>query len=256
MCLFIQKDPKSEQTMQNDTQPCAHVDFTKPATTEPLRSIRGFHDLADKDLAEVSAQLQWHRIEPGESLMFQRDHAHAIYLICQGTVKTLMYTENGKEITYEEHHAGSFVGEVAAIDGKPGLTQAVAVTETVVAVMNFNIFSNLMMQNPSLSVEVTRKMCESIRLLCERVYELSAMTVARRIDHELYRIAANYSRDGVSADIEVAPKHIEIASRVNTQRETVTKHISKLRKSGVIQTQGGGMYIPNFSVLRNSTYAS
>lgn len=240
--------------MQNETQLSVDSEYCGAAPSDPLRSIRGFHDLADKDLAEVSAQLQWHRIEPGESLMFQHDHASAIYLICQGTVKTLMYTENGKEITYEEHHAGSFVGEVAAIDGKPGLTQAVAVTETVVAVMNFNIFSNLMMHNPSLSVEVTRKMCESIRLLCERVYELSAMTVARRIDLELYRMAANYSRDGVGAVIEIAPKHIEIASRVNTQRETVTKHISKLRKKGIIQTQDGAMFIPDFSVLRDSTY--
>lgn len=221
---------------------------------QPLRSIRGFHDLGEEELAEVSAQLQWHRIEPGQSLMFQQESGHAIYLICQGTVKTLMYTENGKEITYEEHHAGSFVGEVSAIDGKPGMTQAVAVTETVVAVMNFSVFSNLMMHNPSLSVEVAKKMCESIRLLCERVYELSAMTVARRIDLELYRIAVNYSRDGVSATVESTPKHAEIANRVNTQRETVTKHFSKLRKRGIIQTEDGQMVIPNFSLLRDSSY--
>jgi len=221
---------------------------------QPLRSIRGFHDLPDSDLEEISDRLHWQRISPGEPLIFQQSCGCDIYLICQGAVKTLMYTESGKEITYEEHHAGSFVGEVAAIDGMPGLTEVVAIKDTVVARMEYEVFAGLMSRNPRLSVEVARKMCESIRTLCDRVYELSAMPVARRIDLELYRLAASYSEDGVSATLDEMPRHIEIANRVNTQRESVTKHFTRLRKNGIIRKVNGKVVIPDISKLKESNY--
>jgi len=223
---------------------------------QPLRSIRGFNDLPESDLDALSPRLQWQRIEAGQPLTFQQDTGHEIYLIVQGAVKSLMYTESGKEITYEENHAGSFVGEVSAIDGMPGQAQLVAIKDSVVARMDYEEFASLMSRNPRLSAEVARKMCESIRTLCDRVYELSAMPVARRIDLELYRLAASHSEDGVSAILDEMPRHVEIANRVNTQRESVTKHFTRLRKHGVIIKKKGKVVIPDIELLRQSSYES
>lgn len=215
-----------------------------------LRSIRGFSELSDIDLVNLSGQLRWSRIEPGKALFLNDPNELRTFLICRGSVRAIIYAENGREITYEEYHAGNFVGEVSAIDRKPRLTHVVAITETIVASMDAGTFNKVMHQHNELAAEVTVKMCETIRSLSDRVYELSALPVVRRIDLDLYRLATKSSENGLSAAVVPAPKHAEIASRASTQRETVTKRMTTLRKLGVIETTGRRMLVPDLKKLQ------
>ncbi len=215
-----------------------------------LRTIRGFRELSDIDLVNLAGQLRWSRVEPGKALLLNDPNELRMFLICRGSVRAIIYAENGREITYEEYHAGNFVGEVSAIDRKPRLTHVVAVTESIVASMDVATFSRVMSQHSVLATEVAKKMCETIRCLSDRVYQLSAMPVGRRIDLDLYRLAAKSSENGVSAALVPAPKHSEIASRASTQRETVTKRVSWLRRLGVIETNGRKMVVPDLQKLR------
>jgi len=203
-----------------------------------LRSVRGFSELPQAELMDLCGQLHWSRIEPDSSLVLHENDEQFVILICSGTLRALVYAENGQEIIFEEYHAGNFVGEVSAIDRKPRLTHIVAVSDSIVARVDSATFTRIMRRYPSLSSEVAIKMCETIRSLSERVYQLSAMPVSRRIDLDLFRVATRFSVDGRRATLDPAPKHAEIASRVNTQRETVTKRMSVLRRLGIVRSIG------------------
>lgn len=218
-----------------------------------LRSIRGFSTLPEIDLLNLCGQLRWHRVAAGKALMFHagRDNeSRCLHLICKGSVKTIVYALNGGKITYFQYDAGNFLGEITAIDQRPPPTHVVAVTDAVVASMDVGLFREVMQQHTVLSTEVAAKLCETVRGLSQRVFELSALTVTRRIDLEIYRCATHSSVDGTSAVLAPAPKHAEIASRVNAQRETVTKRISVLRKLGVIQTTGREIAVPDLRRLK------
>jgi len=203
-----------------------------------LRSVRGFSDLPQSELMNLCGKLHWSRIETGNSLILHEDAGKHVILVCRGMLRAVVYAENGREITFEEYDAGDFVGEVSAIDSKPGMTHVVATADSIVARMESDTFTEKMNRYPTLSSEVAIKMCETIRSLSERVYQLSAMPVSRRIDLDLFRVATPYSIDGRSATVDPAPKHSEIANRVNTQRETVTKRVSALRRLGIVRSLG------------------
>ena len=72
-----------------------------------------------------------------------------------------------------------------------------------------------------------------------------------RICHELLRMAApqlDAQRQRGPA-VTPAPKHAEIASRVNTHREAVTRLLGKLTKLGVVQRGRGELLIRDVQAL-------
>ena len=93
-----------------------------------------------------------------------------------------------------------------------------------------------------------RKLTILVRALSERVHEFSEK-VEVRICHELLRAARNSMLNGNMARISPNPKHAEIASRVNTHREAVTRLLGKLTKLGVVQRGRGELLIKDIHAL-------
>jgi Crp-like helix-turn-helix domain len=58
---------------------------------------------------------------------------------------------------------------------------------------------------------------------------------------ELLRLASLV--EGKSARIVPAPTHVEIASRVSTQREAVTRELNRLSRIGIIERRGGTLLV-------------
>ena len=82
-----------------------------------------------------------------------------------------------------------------------------------------------------------------IRMLTTRVYEFSALAVANRIQAELLRLANLAAQDGNCATIASPPTHSEIASRISTHREAVTRELNRLARLGLIERKGTSMVV-------------
>jgi CRP/FNR family transcriptional regulator, cyclic AMP receptor protein len=87
-----------------------------------------------------------------------------------------------------------------------------------------------------------------VRALSERVHEFSEK-VEVRICHELLRLAREATVGGNAARLRPPPKHAEVASRVNTHREAVSRLLSKLSKLGVVQRVRGELLIKDVEAL-------
>ena len=82
-----------------------------------------------------------------------------------------------------------------------------------------------------------------VRGLCERVVEFSTLGVKNRIHAELLRLANKHMQDENRAVISPAPTHADIASRVSTTREAVTREMSHLGQIGVIERRSGTLVV-------------
>ena len=86
----------------------------------------------------------------------------------------------------------------------------------------------------------TPKTVMTIRSLTTRVYELfSTLAVNNRIQAELLRLASFTCQGGNSARIAPAPTHVEIASRVSSHREAVTRELNRLFRGSASSTRHG-----------------
>jgi CRP/FNR family transcriptional regulator, cyclic AMP receptor protein len=90
---------------------------------------------------------------------------------------------------------------------------------------------------------VMKGLVRNVRSLTKRVYEFSTLAVNNRIQAELLRLANLAPREGKGARLKPAPTHAEIASRVSTHREAVTRELNRLSRIGIIERQNGTLIV-------------
>ncbi len=144
-------------------------------------------------------------------------------------------------------------GELAAIDGQPRSANAVAKTEAQVGRVSANQFWALLQEFPQVNAATLRYLCGLVRDLSGRVYQFSAHAVSSRIQAEILRLARLSGPTGNAATISPVPTHAEIASRVNTHREAVTKEISRLVGAGLLERSPGKLTVKDISEFSRMT---
>ena len=88
-----------------------------------------------------------------------------------------------------------------------------------------------------------------IPALTTRVYEFSTLAVSNRIQAELLRLASLADPAGKAARIAPAPTHTEIASRVSTHREAVTRELARLSRIGLIERERNALLVKDVERL-------
>jgi CRP/FNR family cyclic AMP-dependent transcriptional regulator len=219
------------------------------ASGQSLEKVAIFADLSPESLARIQKQCSWRRYDPGESIVDYLDASNDVYLIIAGEARASIYSVDGKAITFTDLGPGEMFGEYAAIDGAPRSATIEARTSCHVASMSGGTFRELLMKEPSLMLTLLERFVGKIRTLTTRVYEFSALAVNNRIQAELLRIAKLAQKSGKSVRIGSAPTHSEIASRISTHREAVTRELNRLSRLGVIERQGSALVVKDVDRL-------
>ena len=110
-------------------------------------------------------------------------------------------------------------------------------------------FRKLLETEPAVAQAVLRELVRNVRSLTKRVYEFSTLAVNNRIQAELLRLASLAPREGKGARVHPAPTHAEIASRVSTHREAVTRELNRLARIGIIERQTGALIVRDLERL-------
>ncbi len=115
--------------------------------------------------------------------------------------------------------------------------------------MPAGVFWQVLRDHPEVSARILKQLATLTRNLSERVFEFSALGVKNRIHAELLRLARDHGGDGNSAIISPAPTHAEIASRVSTHREAVTRELNALARDGLFERRGGALVVSDIARL-------
>ncbi|MCP4433656.1 MAG: Crp/Fnr family transcriptional regulator, partial [Gammaproteobacteria bacterium] len=156
--------------------------------------------------------------------------------IASGAVRATMYTPSGREVSYQDIHAGNMFGEMAAIDLMQRSTHVVAIENTVLLRLTSKNFLDIISTYPSVGLATLHKITKINRFLCERVYEFNALDVNHRIRSELIRLAKSIRPDrNDEVTIPNMLTHQELANRLATHREAVTRELNYLEKNDVVK---------------------
>lgn len=214
-----------------------------------LSKIGIFAGLAPDVLGRIQRLCSWRRYEPGEPIVDYLDSSDAVFFIAEGEARVTIYSVAGKAVSFRELSAGDMFGEFPALDKGPRSASVEARTKCVIASMPAAEFRELLRQEWTVAQALLRKLVVTIRALTTRVYEFSTLAVSNRIQAELLRLANLAAKAGKVARIAPAPTHIEIASRVSTHREAVTRELNRLSRMGVIERRGGILLVKDVDRL-------
>jgi CRP-like cAMP-binding protein len=206
--------------------------------------------LSPADLEQVAPKFRTRAWPKGHCIVGHRDESRDVYIVLDGKVRVTLFSERGKEVSFRDLEAGSSFGELSAIDGQPRSADVVATKEaTLVGSVAAGEFLELMRRHPAIASATTKKLAMLVRALSQRIYE-SAERAAVRIVNELIRLAEVATTDGKSARIRPRPKDAEVASRVNSHREAVSRVISQLARSGLLVRGRGELVIRDIGALK------
>lgn len=202
-------------------------------------------------LEGLARQCSWRRYDQGQTMISREALGGEVYLIIAGRVRVTIYTASGRQVTFRDMAEGDSVGEVSAIDGGRRSADVVALSEVVVAALPQPIFRRLLLEQPHVAERFMFHLAQLIRLLSEKVIELSTLGVQNRIHADLLRLVRESHRGAAlhQCRITPAPKHAEIASRVSTTREQVTRELSALTRRGLVVKDAKGLLVTDVDLL-------
>ncbi len=218
-------------------------------TTAPtLARIGLLRGLDPAEVRRLGTRVSWRRWAAGEQIIGFGDESTDVYFVVAGDVRVLVHSPTGKVVILRDIRAGEFFGELAAIDGQPRSAAIEALTAATVARMPAGVFREIIHRHPSVCDEVLGRLAARIRTLANRVTEFSTLDVRRRIYAELLRLARRQA-DGGGSVISPPPLHVDLAARVSTHREAVTRELNSLEREGLVLRRKGALVLLNPAAL-------
>ena len=223
---------------------------------ESLAGIEIFSELAPDVVAALSRRCRWRRYGAGQTILQYQDESRDVFFILQGRVCAIYYSACGREVRFSDIPAGDLFGEFAAIDGEPRAADVVSVTDTLIASMSAELFWEILRTHESVCAAILRRLTGIARATQRRVVEFSTLPVRSRLHAELIRMARMSAPQGGAAVISPAPTHAEIASRISTHREAVTRELNELARAKLIAKRGADLIIHDTATLESMIEAS
>ena len=214
-----------------------------PSTLAGISILAG---LTPKALEELQQRCAWRRYEQGEPIVGYLDSSDDVFFVASGEVGVTIYSVAGQAVSFRTLGAGDIFGEYAAIDGGPRSASVEARTSCLIASMSAKAFRTLLRTEPAVAEAVLKGLVRNVRALTKRVYEFSTLAVNHA---ELLRLASLAPREGKGARLNPAPTHAEIASRISTHREAVTRELNRLARIGIIERKSGTLVVRDLDRL-------
>jgi CRP-like cAMP-binding protein len=212
-----------------------------------LKESGFFAGLSTEDLAALAARCRWRTTHSGELIIGHRDQSRDVLFLLSGLVRVNVYSLSGRQVSFRDIRPGDVFGELSAIDGRPRSASVESLVPSTLMVMPHAVFLDMLQAHPSVMIETLRRLTAMIRSLTDRVVEISTLAVRNRVQAELVRLARDHGRH--DAAISPAPTHAEIASRISTQREAVTRELSRLETLGLIAREGRKLRVTDLARL-------
>ena len=214
-----------------------------------LRALAFFRDARPSTVAELDRRCRWAELDEGENLLVAGEHPDRVCFLLRGDLRFCFYTRVGKVVHLPAADEGSLVCATALVPNLPLPFSIEAARPSTVASIGARAFLGLVEQDRDLMQALTRSLIERQHAFVRQIVEISTLNVPARIHSELLRLCRGGTRPDGSALIAPIPTHAELANRVGTQREAVSREMSHLQHMGIVVRRDGALFVPDVSRL-------
>lgn len=190
-----------------------------------------FAALSERELHALSERAAEKRFAAGTILFHVGDPCTGIYLIAQGSVKIFKTSSSGREVMLSIDTAPTSVAEVPLFDGGPFPATVSAIDGVTAYIVSKQDFHNVCLQNPELSLKVLAVVGRRLRHLVGIVESLTFGSVRQRLARSLLDFRASAGSDAFTLPVT----HEELALRLGTVREVVSRNLSRFQAEGLLR---------------------
>ena len=192
--------------------------------------------LSPDERSRLLARAVPRRLEPGAFIHLSGEASPRVHLVSAGLVKLTARDADGRETILGLAVAGDILGDAAAIEGIPQVTDAIAVTRCSVVGFDATLLLEVLQQNPSAALELARRMAGRIRWLGTTALERTCAPASARLAGRLLDLADLVGRSSNGAcKLELPLAQVDLGRLAGISRESTCKALRRLKQQGVVE---------------------
>ncbi len=207
--------------------------------------------LSQEEKAALERMCPPRKFKKGQAIYRYQDRADDLFIVHEGKVKVTAPTPDGGERILSVLGTGDFFGESFLSGQERHTTDAVALTDPVVASpVCMDKILELTAKQPNIAIALARVLAQRVQEL-EQQLEATTAPVTARVGGALMAFAERFgNKNEIKTHLKLDLTHEELAAFVGSTRVTVTNALGELRDLGlVVGTRGE--YEIDVPALRN-----
>lgn len=218
---------------------------------EALRRTALFGELDDVPMRALADRAVEKRLARGAVLFNAGERAAGLYVVVSGSLRAFRMSLDGREQVIHVEREGATIAEVPVFDGGPTPSTVAADTDAVVLFIDTHDVRRLCADHPAISMAALKVLAGRLRRCSDLVATISLDDVGQRLARFLLTEALSTGEpSGAAITFTFALTKEQIATRIGSVREVVSRAHSRLQQDGLIAVNGTRVTIPNVAALR------
>jgi CRP/FNR family transcriptional regulator len=198
-----------------------------------------FGELPATELELLAERAVEQKLDRGGILFLAGDAARGLYVIVEGAVRAFRVGADGREQVIHVERAGATVGEVPVFDEGAYPSTVAGEEDTVLLFLSSQDVRRMLTERPVIAAAALKVLARRLRNCAGLVETLSLHDVDRRLARFLITEARRAGvRDGKAIHFDFTLTHQQLASRIGTVREVVSRALSRLQQGGYLRLEG------------------
>jgi CRP/FNR family transcriptional regulator len=216
-----------------------------------LRRLALFNDLSEEELALIAARVTTVEYECDAIVFSEGDICRELLIVKEGMVKLLKTASNGRQQLLSIERAGNSLAEIAVFDGGAYPATATAASHAILLRLDADHFRRICLEHPEVAMKVVVVLGHRLRRMGALVESLSFSTVRGRLIAYLLHLVAEEGRSTAAGiEFELNENNEELAARLGTVRELVSRNLGRLHGEGLIQMRRRAVIVPDLPALK------
>jgi CRP-like cAMP-binding protein len=198
-----------------------------------------FGGLDEKELRALGERAVEQKLARGEILFTAGEEARGLFVIVEGALRAFRESVDGREQVIHVERAGATIAEVPMFDDGAYPSTVAAEEDSIVLFIDKRDVRNLCLSHPSIALAALKLLAGRLRRCAELVEALSLHEVDQRLARLLLsegRTRGRRVNNGVVFELLLTNQ--QIAARIGTVREVVSRALSRLQQNELIEVSG------------------
>jgi CRP-like cAMP-binding protein len=215
-----------------------------------LRKSLLFAGLDEEYLLQVASISHRRSFAKGETIFAEGEPATGFYLLAKGGVKLCKISPDGREKVLHFVHPGETFAEAAFFGDGNYPAEARGVEAGDLLMFPKAGFMGLLERNPQFSLNLIISLSLLLRRFARQIEELSFAEVPNRLAAYLLELAGRKSTSYQGKSyLDLEMKKGELASRLGTVSETLSRAFRKLKEDNILEVDGSRVVILDMQAL-------
>ena len=200
-------------------------------TSAPLP--RELESLRDDVLREIASRGQIRKFQKNVAIIQEGDAGDSLYVILAGKVKVYASDDDGREVVIDIFGPGEYVGEMM-LDGGLRSASVMTLEPSTFAVISRADLREHIAAHPDFAIYLITNLIQRTRKATNNIKTLALMDVYGRVAGLLLTLAVD---EGGKLVVAEKLTQQEIADRVGSSREMISRIMKDLATGGYIEVQ-------------------